>query len=1598
MKNNYKEVRSMSAGRVLLQIIGKTAALTLLLVAFTATTAQAQDVCYVDTGGSDAQDGTTAGTANETIAGCLAEAYVEDGVIISIEAGTYNEAVTVTDDLIFEAREFGQFNRVLIDGGVEIQADVIFRQDSQTATDGIFRIGDGALGASLVVSDGSLTIEDAHEDGRVQIPADGTVARDDDTDVTGAVTYLGAANLEYTDDDASDTDFAAGGEFPDDFGGGSLNVDIEDDNVLSFASGTGIADLDVAAGSELDGTIVIDEPIDVAGPGNVGNLEVNDDVVVSSDAAVTDVNIANDNDITFNLGANTLSVHGDFVRLGGTFTAAAASELAFLGDETDATFSPGPNFEIGFVTVDKDGQQLAITDDISVIGAGGPAFVVADGSTVDLGGQQVNVNGAGAEINGILTNASTVAFLVDGAGIRGSGVYGNILINTPGADATVGGAGEHDIRFAGTLTLFANGITVDPLNGSDISPFGDNAAVSVNLESAGQDIDGPFNTLENDYDLEYTGDMGAATRTVGTELATDNVINLTFNVEDGTVDATGAPDGTVAGDVSLNAADDAYTVQLDGEVTIEGSLTVADGATLDAIDVALEGANNSVEGTVTAATTLALADGVTVTGIADTDDDDYASSVGSVEATGDVTIDAIQVIDGDLTTNEDATLQIGLADDMSITGNVVLDGASATLASDLNVGGDVNANAGTLAFDGSDVILDGSFDGLADVEYTSSGGAVVFTTSGASLGLGGETLPHVVLEEDVAIALSSDAVVSESLMESGTASLDLDGNALTVGGSITSDGGNIIGTAGDELTFVTATLTLDGDASVDPATTIADGETLTVEAADPEDEWTLTLAGDDLNLEGTLILDQNHLYLDGGDLLNAEGEITASSGIVTMDGGDIEVDGELAIANLTAEAATDLGVATDGSLTVTDLLTLNDALTEDGEDDELVIGDGATIVINAAAPLAEAPDFEGSVSLVYSVITDSGNEIPAEGEGTVNDVDVDADVELQSDLTVDGTLALAAAIDNTTEDVALVLGDGATLSLEIDNTTALAAADIDATNYTLEYAGGDDEISDVEFVDGATVTALIIDVGAGNTITNTVDGDGAERTVNDFTIESGEFELDEIDFNVAGNLTMAGDDIVNAGPEVAMLSFVGDTDQNWTLEDDFAAAPLIGIELDKENATLVTLSGGDVDLRDDNDPRTLFLSGGILETMGDAQIFLYQDNATQGFERDIDEDAGEVSHVAGNVTKFLEQGDPFEAGRSARFEFPTGSPDGDYRPYVLTFREDVVTNTFITVNHEDVNPGGTLGLPVADDEGTVIGDYPDYYWLVDASTSLGQAQSFDVELTATEIGIPFTDDDDLRIIRRIDGDATTNQWSIQGSAANYDNFMQVESGDTTAVVRVTSSTGGIVTQGARFTLGLSSRAPVFAENTPDTLEVEEGEILTETIEADAQAVGRTIAYSLDGAPDFVSIDAETGVLTAEPLSADVGDHTFDIIADDGTDSSTFQMTIIVNPASSSEIASELPEEFALRGNYPNPFNPSTTIRFDLPAAANVSVEVYDMLGRQVMTVPSTSIQAGAERSVDIDAAALTSGVYVYRVIAESNADSMIKTGTMTLVK
>ena len=95
---------------------------------------------------------------------------------------------------------------------------------------------------------------------------------------------------------------------------------------------------------------------------------------------------------------------------------------------------------------------------------------------------------------------------------------------------------------------------------------------------------------------------------------------------------------------------------------------------------------------------------------------------------------------------------------------------------------------------------------------------------------------------------------------------------------------------------------------------------------------------------------------------------------------------------------------------------------------------------------------------------------------------------------------------------------------------------------------------------------------------------------------------------------------------------------------------------------------------------------------------------------------------------------------------------------------------------------------------------------------------------------------------------------------------------------------------------------------------------------------------------------------------------------------------------------EVPTAFQLHGNYPNPFNPSTRVVFDLPSAAEVTVHVFDVLGRNVIVTGPVSVSGGLDRSLEVDASSLPSGAYIYQVRAQTGSDMLVRSGRMILAK
>jgi hypothetical protein len=103
-------------------------------------------------------------------------------------------------------------------------------------------------------------------------------------------------------------------------------------------------------------------------------------------------------------------------------------------------------------------------------------------------------------------------------------------------------------------------------------------------------------------------------------------------------------------------------------------------------------------------------------------------------------------------------------------------------------------------------------------------------------------------------------------------------------------------------------------------------------------------------------------------------------------------------------------------------------------------------------------------------------------------------------------------------------------------------------------------------------------------------------------------------------------------------------------------------------------------------------------------------------------------------------------------------------------------------------------------------------------------------------------------------------------------------------------------------------------------------------------------------------------------------------------------TIGTDPAKA-KIPEQMPTATRLLNNYPNPFNPTTTIRFDIAEPAFVSLRVYDVLGREVSTLVNDVLQPGTY-SKRFEATSVSSGVYFCRM----NAGVFVETSKLLVSK
>jgi len=148
-----------------------------------------------------------------------------------------------------------------------------------------------------------------------------------------------------------------------------------------------------------------------------------------------------------------------------------------------------------------------------------------------------------------------------------------------------------------------------------------------------------------------------------------------------------------------------------------------------------------------------------------------------------------------------------------------------------------------------------------------------------------------------------------------------------------------------------------------------------------------------------------------------------------------------------------------------------------------------------------------------------------------------------------------------------------------------------------------------------------------------------------------------------------------------------------------------------------------------------------------------------------------------------------------------------------------------------------------------------------------------------------------------------------------------------------------------------------------------------------------------GQYEVVTADNKTAgdVMTYVSELIEDGDGSNDELAKDLAEAVNLQQTIaagLVNPGQNilykinSDLNFEIPESYTLYQNHPNPFNPTTIIGFTLPESGFVTLSIYNSLGEEVAVLVNHQMAAGSF-NIPFDASGFTSGIYLYRIIANN---------------
>ena len=471
-------------------------------------------------------------------------------------------------------------------------------------------------------------------------------------------------------------------------------------------------------------------------------------------------------------------------------------------------------------------------------------------------------------------------------------------------------------------------------------------------------------------------------------------------------------------------------------------------------------------------------------------------------------------------------------------------------------------------------------------------------------------------------------------------------------------------------------------------------------------------------------------------------------------------------------------------------------------------------------------------------------------------------------------------------------------------------------------------------------------------------GSNPTRTLNvsgNFSITGGTFVVtDDLisTLNVAGNFThTAGSTITETGTS-GNIVFNGSGIQNYT--GGGTISNTINFTINNP-AGIILLSSATF-------PAALTMTNGNITT-GIYTLSLGTSTSNRGT----------LSRTSGTIIGNFRRW--FSAGTISNVLFPIGTSTY-YRPANISFTSAPTSGGTLTSFFTESDPG-TNGLPLSDGGTSIITAGKEGYWTINAGDGLsGGVYSLDL-IADGFTGVSVVSS--LRLLKR----ATLGNWTLNGTHSN---------GTGTISTPVVHRTG--LSSFSEFGVGGASDNPLPVELSSFSASIIGSAVkLSWKTETETNNFGFEILRSAQNDNDWIKL----GFVDGYGNSNSPKDYSFtDASVVSGSYSYRLKQIDIDGQFDYSKIIEvELgaPKKYELAQNFPNPFNPNTSISFTLPESGNVKLTVYNLLGQEIAILVNGVKEAGTH-IINFNVEELNSGIYIYKI----EAGNFVQTKKMTLIK